>query len=287
MTRRSLSSLICAALGASLLAQCRDRTPSETTSPTTPPVATGESAADQPASQEEIQALACDQLGDVRARFTDPGFVDGNRVGLYVVFEGAPPGDKFLKIWWDYTNLPGSVQRVDTEAVDTRRRSDSSFDVYALVEHEYAFRRNTEVTVRVELVLEGTTRGCARNRTTVVGPGGDTVLSRVVNGTAPPNVTAIDFPVVDTSNVESADVTVTVTATGSSTAAQMQVGLQRRGACCKWRSPAVIFSADGVPHTFQFSANVRGFNPDGFAIGFRGVKSAEYRLQIEFVPRRE
>jgi hypothetical protein len=64
----------------------------------------------------------------------------------------------------------------------------------------------------------------------------------------------------------------------------MQVGLLRNGACCPWRAPHVVFPADGASHTFRFGADV-DFNTDGVAIGFAGVSSAEFRIQVDFVLR--
>jgi len=280
MSHRSLSNLVSAVLAASFLVRCTDRSPSQASPLSTPQATTGDPTAPS-SSQPDIEPLTCDQLESVNVRFSDPGYVDGNRVGMYASFEGAPPGDKFLKIWWDYVNEPQKTEIVDTQAGEPRRDNDDIFDIYALVEHEYDFTQNTEVTVRVELILEDTTRGCARNRSAVVGSGGPTLITRVVTGTSPPNPATISFRPVDTSNVESTVVTVRLSALGSSTSAQMQVGLLKNGACCPWRAPFVIFPADGASHTFRFGADV-DFTPDGIAIGFRGVTSAEFRVEVSF-----
>ena len=105
-------------------------------------------------------------------RFGDPGYIRGNEVAVYAGFLGAPPGDKFLRIYWDHANKPAEFQIVDTEAGEVRRDNDELFDIEEIVEHTYEdLSGPTERTVRVELIHEdGNTRLCARNRNITVRP---------------------------------------------------------------------------------------------------------------------
>jgi hypothetical protein len=123
------------------------------------------------ASLVDPQSFSCDDVQEVRVRFSSPGFVNGNEVAVYAAFIGAPPGDKFLRIWWDYQNNRETFQIVDTQAGEPQRDNDDLYDIETLVEHSYdAPRTPTDYTVRVELILEGGTRGCARNRDITVTP---------------------------------------------------------------------------------------------------------------------
>ena len=105
-------------------------------------------------------------------RFSDPGFIRRNEVALYAAFLGAPPGDKFLRIYWDHVNKPTEFQIVDTQAGEVRLDNDDLFDIEETVEHTYeGLSGPTERTVRVELIHEdGNTRLCARNRNITVRP---------------------------------------------------------------------------------------------------------------------
>ena len=88
-----------------------------------------------------------------RVRFGDPGFIRRNEVALYAAFLGAPPGDKFLRIYWDHVNKPTEFQIVDTQAGEVRRDNDKLFDIEEIVEHTYEdLSGPTERTVRVELI---------------------------------------------------------------------------------------------------------------------------------------
>jgi hypothetical protein len=117
------------------------------------------------------QNFSCANVEEVRVRFSDPGYIEENQVAVYAAFIGVPPGDKFLKIWWDYDNKREKYQIVDTQAGEVRRDNDLVYDVEAVVEHTYdGLTDPTEYNVRVELVLEGGSRGCARNRNITVAP---------------------------------------------------------------------------------------------------------------------
>ena len=117
------------------------------------------------------QNFSCANVEEVHVRFGNPGHIEENHVAVYAGFIGAPPGDKFLKIWWDYDNKREKYQIVDTQAGEVRRDNDLLYDVEAIVEHTYeGLTGPREYNVRVELVLEGGSRGCARNRKVTVTP---------------------------------------------------------------------------------------------------------------------
>ena len=120
----------------------------------------------------DLEGFTCESLEEVRVRFGDPGFIRGNEVALYAAFLGAPPGDKFLRIYWDHANKPAEFQIVDTQQGEVRRDNDELFDIEKIVEHSYeGLSGQTERTVRVELIHEeGNTRLCARNREITVSP---------------------------------------------------------------------------------------------------------------------
>jgi hypothetical protein len=155
---------------------CRDSLSTSPSDPTT----NGSNPTDRPGGSEsspaavDLTGFTCDDLEEVRVRFSDPGYIRGNEVAVYAAFLGAPPGDKFLRIYWDLENRPTNFQIFDTQEGEVRRDNDELFDIEELVEHTYdGLSRPTEFTVRVELVHEdGNTRLCARNRGITVQPGG-------------------------------------------------------------------------------------------------------------------
>ena len=111
----------------------------------------------------------CSSLEEVRVRFSDPGFLDHLRVGLYVGYTGLPEGQKRVRIWWDYVNAYDEVEDlVIDDAVD---RVDGR-EVYENVfEHRYApVDAPVSRQVRAELSVAGREGGCARNRDIVVLP---------------------------------------------------------------------------------------------------------------------
>ncbi len=160
---------------------CRD---SLSTSPTdavpSPATMSGSAASPTP----DLEGFTCESLEEVRVRFNDPGFIRGNEVALYAAFLGAPPGDKFLRIYWDHVNKPTKFEIVDTQAGEVRRDNDELFDIEETVEHTYEeLSGPTERTVRVELIHEdGNTRLCARNRKITVRPASEVEVIYSFNG---------------------------------------------------------------------------------------------------------
>jgi len=123
-------------------------------------------AAEDAAADEEFN---CTGVEEVRVRFSDPGFIDGLDVGLFVKFVGMPAGEKTLRVWWDYENAFHRYEDVDIGEGDVNPLDASVFDFQSILEHRYDDVRGTaERRVRVEMILAGQTGNCARNRDIVV-----------------------------------------------------------------------------------------------------------------------
>ncbi len=108
--------------------------------------------------------LACSDIDEVNIRFSEPGWVNRNHVGLFVKYIGVPNGEIKLNIWWDWENDPELLETVKIEDEDLRRNGDR-LDLEKIIEHSYP--RGTESIqrlVRVELTLKGRPGHCARNR---------------------------------------------------------------------------------------------------------------------------
>jgi hypothetical protein len=153
----------------SLASACSDRTPTGS-SPLEP--APGVSTVYGLAGSGVASARAlfdCSSLEEVRVRFSDPGFLDHLRVGLYVNYTGLPDGQKRLRIWWDYVNAYDEVEDVIIdEAVDRIGGREVYENVF---EHRYeGVDAPTARQVRAELMILGSEGSCARNRDIVVLP---------------------------------------------------------------------------------------------------------------------
>lgn len=114
------------------------------------------------------EAFNCTNVEEVRARFSDPGFIDDLDVGLFVKFIGIPAGAKTLRIWWDYRNAFHQYQDVFVGDGDANPEHANRFDIEMVIEHTYDEAGPKQV--RVELILEDLTGNCARNRDIVVSP---------------------------------------------------------------------------------------------------------------------
>jgi hypothetical protein len=111
----------------------------------------------------------CTHLETVHVRFSSPGWIDENRVGLYTLYEATPAGEKFLRIWWDNERHPTDYQDVSLGEGDPR--DDQRFDIERVVEHVYPPVAQPEtVLVRTELILTGKTGNCPRNREITLEP---------------------------------------------------------------------------------------------------------------------
>jgi hypothetical protein len=121
-------------------------------------------------SWETLPPFSCDEVLDVRARFTDPGYAFGNVVGYYLAFRGVPAGNKVVEITWDEHNPSGAVEIIDTgPGVST---GDGLFNLEGVVAHEYPDVRKTETkSVRAKLLIAGRDGFCSRVREVTVSPG--------------------------------------------------------------------------------------------------------------------
>jgi hypothetical protein len=144
--------------------------------PTSPPPPAGSPVADREAVYGLADSVAnsteefdCTHLETVNVRFSSPGWVDENRVGLYALYEAAPAGEKLLRVWWDNEKHPTDYQDISLGEGD--RRDDQRFDVEQVVEHVYAPVAQPEtVLVRTEFILSGKTGNCPRNRRITLEP---------------------------------------------------------------------------------------------------------------------
>lgn len=112
---------------------------------------------------EGVEDFDCSHVDIVRARFSSPGYVEDDRVGFYVYFTGLPEGPKRLRIWWDYENDPVHFRDFVFPEENT--------EIEEVYEHRYLdLRGPTEMLVRVELIRDGLTGNCPRNRRVLVAP---------------------------------------------------------------------------------------------------------------------
>lgn len=122
----------------------------------------------------EPTSFSCDDIIEVRARFSDPGFVAGDVVGYYLAYYGVPAGNKTLEITWDEHNPSGQVDLFELGQGDPR--GDGLFDLEGVAGHEYPNVTGTETKkVRANLMIDGRTGHCSRVRDVTVtkgsGPG--------------------------------------------------------------------------------------------------------------------
>jgi hypothetical protein len=150
-------------LAAVALAACGDSGP---TSPTgSSDFASREAAARDLglAQAEELEDFDCTHVENVRVRFSSPGWARNDEVGLYVFFDGLPVGPKRLRVWWDYEG--------DGENFADFRFPDEATSIEEVYEHRYLdLRAPTEMLVRVELIRDGLTGNCPRNRRVLLEP---------------------------------------------------------------------------------------------------------------------
>jgi hypothetical protein len=134
-------------------------------------------------------AFGCEDIVEVRARFTDPGYTFGNVAGLFLSYRGVPPGEKILKVFWDVENPSGAVEELAVGEGDGME--DGLFYLEGIVSHEYPDVKGTEAKkVRAELSIQGREGSCARVRDLTLtqgsGPGwagGGTIEVSIDEGT--------------------------------------------------------------------------------------------------------
>lgn len=120
--------------------------------------------------QDADEQFNCTNVQHVQARFSSPGFVNENVVGLYVEFSGFPDVNRTLRVWWDEENAPEKHEDIPIEDSDLWRIGDlMAFD--KIIEHTYpGISQPKEFRVRVELFLADQTGNCARVRRVTVAP---------------------------------------------------------------------------------------------------------------------
>jgi hypothetical protein len=176
-----------AGLAIGILAACGDSGPTSSSGLDLPKAERSTLPAYALTEDEELAAagedFSCFDVDEVRARFGAPGFVQGEDVGFYVFFSGVPQGPKRLRLWWDYQNDPATFE--DHRFAETQTLLE---EVY---QHRYSgLQTPTEFLVRVELILDGLTGNCPRNRSVLVVPPGPG-----------PGSTAPSAPATQTANV--------------------------------------------------------------------------------------
>ncbi len=128
------------------------------------------------------EEFSCLVVEEVRIRFSDPGYIKSSEVGMFVKYVGMPPGEKKLRVWWDFENEPNRYRDTPIDESDRNPGDPGRYDFEGLLEHTY---RNPEVKgrkIRVELILIGSTGNCARNRNIVLAP-----PDSAVESTKPPS----------------------------------------------------------------------------------------------------
>ncbi len=135
----------------------------------------GDPTVDYPAeinvtSYEQVNPFSCEEMIEVRARFSDPGFALGDIVGYYLSYRGVPAGNKILEVTWDEGNSSGAVEKV--ELGPGTPRDDGLFDFEGVATHQYPGVRGTQTkNVRANLTIEGVEGQCSRVREVTVSPG--------------------------------------------------------------------------------------------------------------------
>ena len=123
-----------------------------------------------PSALNEDEDFNCANVKEVRARFSEPGWVQDTAVGFFVYFGGVQDTNMTLRMWWDFENAPETYEDVPLEDGDVYRDNDL-LTVDKVVEHNYSeVNATTHKRVRVELILADQTGNCARVRDVDVGP---------------------------------------------------------------------------------------------------------------------
>jgi hypothetical protein len=141
----------------------------------------------------DTEEFNCLDVETTRVRFGPPGYVEDDRVGLYVYFGGMSTGAKRLRIWWDIENDPVTYHDFVFDESET--------EIEEVYEHQYpGLTGPVEMLVRVELIRDGLTGNCARNRrvlvapSTVPGSSGSSVPSAVKKtASVGPAVSSVNF----------------------------------------------------------------------------------------------
>jgi hypothetical protein len=145
-----------------------------------------------PMGASDTEEFNCQDVETTRVRFGSPGYVEDDRVGLYVYFGGMATGAKRLRIWWDIENDPVTYRDFVFDERET--------EIEEVYEHRYTgLTGPVQKLARVELIRDGLTGNCARNRRVEVAPpivsGSPSSPAAATTKTANvgPTISAIDF----------------------------------------------------------------------------------------------
>jgi hypothetical protein len=119
-------------------------------------------ASHAPSTLSNDEAFACLDVEEVRVRFSPPGFVEGSHVGLFVLYEGLPPGQKRLRIWWDEENEPTLFETLALGEGERRGDDPETFRIERVIEHRYQDVSAEEIRrVRAELKIDDRPDNCS------------------------------------------------------------------------------------------------------------------------------
>ena len=158
------------------IASCSQDSSSPTSA--TSPVATAPAAAataadpapapDVPPTETTSDPFSCQQVGEVKFRFSDPGFISGTGVGGLVLLEGLPAGNKVIQLTWDNGANGNQFNTFHIGEVESYQN---------VFEHSYSSSGNYEV--KLEVSIKGTAGSCVRVREVSVG---SAIGNMIVNG---------------------------------------------------------------------------------------------------------
>ena len=190
MTHKTMChSLAAAFLMCCLQAGCSDNAVPTTSGPLTPtslPGNEGPQGLSAPSASVRHLAAAdeefnCTHLQEWHVRFSEPGYVNGNVVGLFYNYVGVHAGAAKLEIFWDEANEPTRTQYIILGPGEASPDGDLTNHT-GVIQHVYKnITEPTKKVVRVNLICEGKTGNCATVRRITVAPSSGT------NGTVTPS----------------------------------------------------------------------------------------------------
>lgn len=119
----------------------------------------------------QTQVFDCSTLADANVRFSSPGYIHGNEVRLFVMYEGLPIGDKKLQVWWDEEDDPTHSQRISLGEGDPMNENHTRFMIRDTFDHVYrGVTEDEKRRVRVRLSVEGSFDALASGISRLVRP---------------------------------------------------------------------------------------------------------------------
>ena len=123
-----------------------------------------------PLSSNEDDDFSCANVGEVHARFSEPGYTRESVAGLFLSISRIQDTKMTLRVFWDYEGQPAAYEVVPFGDDDLVRDGDF-VNLTKIVEHSYRpVRVPTTMRVRVELLLADQTGNCARVREVTLRP---------------------------------------------------------------------------------------------------------------------